>query len=271
MQDHAIFPIPYLSQMNRKIRIKHLLMYCVLANCVFITTSCHNQDHDKMLIAVAANAQYAFEEIIDSFEGRFGISCDLIVGSSGKISAQILEGAPFDIFVSADMKFPEKIFANGLAHDTPVIYGEGQIVLWSAGHQSIPSILDLNSSKINHIAIANPAIAPYGVAAVETLEYFELFDQVESKLVYGESIAQVNQFVLSQAVDFGFTAKAAVFSPKLSGVGTWVDVDENAFRPIKQGIVVLKNSQKIDQALTFKSFLTSDPAKRILVKHGYKI
>lgn len=243
--------------------------------CLFLT--CSEKDNQKLTIATAANMQFAIEALSKSFTTETGIECEIIIGSSGKLTTQIQQGAPFDVFVSADMKYPKKLYNSGLTIDAPEIYAYGNLVLWTASQNIrlsnfLSSISLLISDTINHIALANPKTAPYGVAAIEVLKYYKVFEKIERKLVYGESIAQTNQFITTQAAEVGFTAKSVVLSPKVKNNGQWISIDSDIYEPIAQGIVVLKQSEKrLLQSQIFYNFLFSAKAKGILNDFGYNV
>ena len=214
--------------------------------------------------------QFAINDLVDSFSETTGIECEIIISSSGKLTAQINEGAPFDVFVSANMKYPNDLYEKGLTLGKPKIYAHGKLVLWTMKNDLTPSIQQLENNQLKHIALANPKTAPYGNAAIEVLNHFQIFQKLAPKLVYGESIAQVNQFVNSQAADIGFTSKSVVLSPKMIGKGKWVEINESIYQPIAQGIVCVKNdSDKEILALKFSDFLFSQKGKEILNTFGY--
>ena len=233
--------------------------------------ACFEFRDDVLLIATAANVQFAMEEVIQTFTNKTGIECEMITGSSGKISAQIREGAPFDIFLSADIEYPKRIYREGFAWSPPVVYAEGKIVFWSLREEDSIDLNRLVNENIDYIAVANPKIAPYGAASLNILRFYNLLEIIEHKLVYGESIAQVNQFINSGAAYGGFTAKAAVMAPKMAGIGKWKEMDERAYDPIKQGAVVLRGTKVLNEARKFMEFLTSENAMTILLKYGYEI
>ena len=242
----------------------------IFVGMFFSLTACKNDGRDKLTIAVSANMQYAMEELVQSFTESSGIQCELIVGSSGKLTAQIVEGAPFDLFLSADMKYPEVIYEKGLAHKKPEVYAYGYLVFWSLDKGMELSAESLSGDKVNHIAIANPETAPYGAAALDLLRRMGIIDQVHEKLVYGESVSQTNQFILSGSVQVGITARSVVSSPAAQGKGHWTEADDRLYQPIAQGVVVLKNQEaRLRQALAFSEFLRSSAAKEILHKFGY--
>ena len=225
---------------------------------------------EKLTIAAAANMQFAMDSIVAAFSRETSIPCDVIIGSSGKLTAQITEGAPYDVFVSANMTYPNAIYKKGLALDTPVVYAYGRLVLWSLANGLVPSLEVLVKPEIEHIAIANPELAPYGIAAMQALKYYQLADKVEGKLVYGESIAQTNQFIVSRSADIGFTAMSVVLSPQMENSGKWVEIDRDAYQPIAQGIVLIQRKDSVKkEALEFYKFLLSPPAQKILSNFGY--
>ncbi len=253
-------------------KIKNLAIFLIFLCLSLLVLGCNQKNQKKITIATAANMQFAMEELITAFTEQTGIECDNIIGSSGKLTAQIREGAPFDIFVSADMKYPNEIYKNGLATGPPEIYAYGTLVLWTMDDSMSPSLKILADSKINHIAVANPKTAPYGVAALEVLKQYDLFPRLQDKLVYGESIAQTNQFIISRSAEIGFTAKSAVLSPQMSGKGKWVELQDSLYSRIDQGVVRIKHSAvENNNAIRFYNFLFSKDAKKILKNFGYLV
>jgi len=229
----------------------------------------------KLTVAAAANVQYVMNELVKDFESSTGIKADVILGSSGKLTAQIKESAPYDVFVSADMNYPRELYNSGFAIDSPKVYANGLLVLWTT-NTSIKPANDLRvliSDAVKKIAIANPETAPYGTASVEAMNYYKVYDKVKDKLVYGESISQTNQFIIAGAADIGFTAKSIVLSSEMKGKGTWADINPKSYNPIRQGAVILKhgNETNHDAAKKFYDYLFSQRAKNILTKYGYVI
>ena len=224
-------------------------------------------------VAVAANVQYAMHELKAEFVKETGIKLSVVIGSSGQLTAQIKEGAPYDVFISADMKYPNTLYKEGFAVDTPRIYASGTLVIWTMdkGIQFGKGLKILLDKKIKKIALANPRTAPYGVAAVNALKNLGVYEQVKYKLVYGESISPTNQFIVSKAVEAGFTAKSVVVSPRMKGKGTWKEIEPGLYDPIRQGCVILKHGYKNhkDASEKFYNFLFSNKAKVILSKFGY--
>ncbi len=222
-------------------------------------------------VAVAANAQFVMEEIQRAVEQDSGVRLELIVSSSGKLTAQIQNGAPFDVFLSADMQYPEALHKAGFSQSPPQVYAYGSLVIWTLEARTLDKNLQfLSQAAISKIAVANPRLAPYGEAAISALKHYRLYNSVKDKLVFGESIAQVNQYVISGAAPIGFTAKSVVLDPAMQGKGRWIEIDREAYQPIAQGAVLLKNA-KNPSAKKFYDFLFSNPAKAIFRKYGYLV
>ncbi|QJW89154.1 molybdate ABC transporter substrate-binding protein [Spirosoma taeanense] len=225
----------------------------------------------SLRVAVAANAQFVMESLKAAFQKQTGIRIESIVSSSGKLTTQIQQGAPYDVFLSADMDYPRTLHQQNLTTTAPVIYAYGSLVLWTLGNLPLSADLSvLQNPAVRHIAIANPATAPYGEAAVSLLKYRKLLDPVKPRLVYGESISQVNRYVLSGAAEVGITAKSVVQDPSLKGRGHWIDLPLPGYTPIAQGVVVLKRTNQAKAAGQFMQFLRSPAARRILQQYGYR-
>ena len=253
-----------LSQMYIRIFFLGFLM--------FVLHGCNSAKEKKLTIATAANMQFAMEELTQVFTQETGINCEVITGSSGKLTAQIKEGAPFDVFVSADMKYPEELFESKFTLDEPKIYAFGKLILLSMHEDLHPTLEELKAERIRHIAVANPKTAPYGVATMEVLTKYELQNSLKDKFVFGESVSQTNQFILSKVAEVGFTAKSVVMSKNMRGKGNWQEIDENLYTPIAQGIVILNNRDiKRNEAQKFQVFLFSEKGKEILNKFGYSV
>ena len=237
---------------------------------VLLLSTCQQKEPAQLTIATAANMQFAMEALVDAFSEEYGITCEIIMSSSGKLTAQIQQGAPFDVFVSADMKYPNQLHENGFTQTPPQIYAYGQLILWTRNEQLRPSIELLQQATFKHLALANPKTAPYGQAAMEVLQYFQLSEKLADQLVYGESIAQTNQFITSGAAELGFTAKSVVLAPKLKNKGNWIPLPTEAYQAIEQGVVLLKSDEKRKtRAQKFYHFLFSASAQEILSNFGY--
>jgi molybdate transport system substrate-binding protein len=249
------------------------LIRLFLLFAVLLFSGC-SKPSEKIIVATAANVQYVMKEIQQEFEKESGKQIQVVVGSSGKLTAQIREGAPFDIFVSADTKYPDEIFRNGGSDEQPKVYALGTLVLWS---NSIPdsalTLETLLTDRVKKIAIPNPETAPYGEAAMVVLKTKGLLEKVNNKIVYGESISQTAQYISSGAVEAGFNALSIVLSPEMKEKGHYVTVDSTLYKPIRQAALLLKHSEtspKKETAKKFYDFLFSQKAKEIFKKYGYK-
>ena len=227
---------------------------------------------ESLTIAVAANIQYPFQELKVIFQTQTGVIIKEVIGSSGKLTAQIEQGAPFDIFLSADTDHPKMLYDHGLAHNEPQIYAYGTLVLWTFKDLDLSKGIEvLRDPSLQRIAIPLPKTAPYGREAVNVLRYYGLVEDINKKLVYGESIAQVNWFVTTGASDIGFTSKSSVLSDHMQGQGKWGEIEGQAYSPIAQAAVILKYAEKhnLKAAQTFFEFLFSKEARDIYQKYGY--
>lgn len=234
-----------------------------------------SKENHSLAIATAANVQFAMKEIETAFEEEFNMDIIIIIGSSGKLTAQIQQGAPYDLLISANMKYPNNLFQNGYATTPPKIYALGGLVLWTMKTELTldEQLSILATPAIKKIAIANPKNAPYGEQALNAFEYFELNEAITSKLVYAESIAQTNQYILTKNCEVGITAKSVVNAPKMKNVGQWIEIPSIAYQPIAQGVVITKYGAKNnkDGAKKFYDFLFSPKAAHIFKKYGYTI
>ena len=226
-------------------------------------------------VATAANVQFAMEELVRAFEaGHPQIKVETVVSSSGKLTAQILEGAPYDLLVSANMKYPAYLLEQKAAFGEAKVYAYGTLVAWSLATTNVAvTPAYLLSDRVAKIAVPNPRNAPYGEQAISYLKYYGVYEQVAPKLVYGESVAQTNQYIISQAVDVGLTAKSVVLSPEMKGKGRWLELPDSSYAPIRQGVVITKHGQTVHsrESLAFYTFLFSESAREVFRNYGYKL
>lgn len=247
------------------------LLFSFFVISLFIACS---KPNDKVVVATAANVQFVMQELQKEFEKETDTRLEIVVGSSGKLTAQIRQGAPFDLFVSADRRYPQEIYDNGGSEATPKVYARGALVLWTSDSTVTPDLQILVNPAIKKIALANPETAPYGMAAVQLLEKVGLYEQVKSKLVYGESIAQTTQYIATGAADVGFTGLSVVLSPEMKGQGRYLKLDSTTYEPIDQAAVLLKHSDtspKREKSQEFYDFLYSEKAKVVFRKYGYSV
>ena len=224
-------------------------------------------------VAVAANVSYAMDPLLEEFaKTNPNTKVKITLGSSGKLTAQIKHGAPFDIFMSANMKYPEALYSDGVATTSPIVYAQGSLALLSASPKDFTKeIFLLKDTSIKRIAIANPKTAPYGIAAFEALKNANILGEVEHKFVYGESISQTLSYTMT-AADIGIIAKSSLYSPKMTHFqkgSHWIEIDSKLYTPINQGIVILKNGSAKGEARAFYEFMLSPKAKQILQDYGY--
>jgi len=227
----------------------------------------------EIRIAVAANVSYAIAPLIKAFNSDFPeTKVNVILGSSGKLTAQISHGAPFDLFLSANMKYPQALYRNGTALTKPVVYAQGSLALFSVKVRDFSKGLTMLKAKdICRIAVANPKTAPYGVAAEEALKHAGIYDTVKEKLIYGESISQTVSYAVT-ATDMGIIAKSSLFSPQMSRYRQgkqWADVNPEFYTPIDQGMVLLKHGKGNREVKAFYDFMMGKNAQKILQRFGY--
>jgi molybdate transport system substrate-binding protein len=243
------------------------ILYLELIALILLGQSAYSQ----ITVACAANMQYAMEEIKTAF-AKTGAEIKPIYGASGKFTSQIRNGAPFDVFVSADMDFPESLFVWGYAVEKPRVYAFGKLVIWSLKPGLVEKgVAGLSDPAIKTIALADPKRAPYGRETVRALKNAGVYDAVSSRLVFGESISQAAQYIVTGAADIGFTAKSIVLSPQMKDKGTWREVDSTLYNVIAQGVVMCRYGEdnNPESSRAFVSFLLGNESRDILKKFGY--
>lgn len=229
---------------------------------------------DTVNVAVAASAQYVFDDLKAEFKKESGHDLKSSINSSGQFATQIMSGAPYDVFLSADMEYPEKLYKEGYTGAPPKVYAYGALVVWTMKDLDLRTWQSpFANAALGKIAVANPQTAPYGRETMKALANAKLLESVKSKLVYGESIAQTNQYIYSGVADVGFTAKSIVLSAELKGKGKWIEVPKALYEPIAQGAVLLKHGQETNPkaARQFYDFLYSDKARAIFDRYGYML
>lgn len=229
----------------------------------------------EITVAAAADLQFAFQEVGTRFQHDHGSSVKLIFGSSGNFFAQIQNGAPFDLFFSADSDYPRKLDAAGLAEPGTIYeYAVGKIVLWTPED----SALDLNRGlavlldpSIKKIAIANPEHAPYGRAAVAALQHEKIYEKVENKFVLGENISQTASFVASGSADIGIVALSLAVAPSMKERGKYVEIPGEDYPPIRQAAVILASSKQKAAARQFLDYVKSPAVIELLKSYGFSL
>ena len=224
-------------------------------------------------IAVAANAQFVIKTLQADFKQKTGIVTEVVIGSSGKLTAQIKNGAPYDFFLSADMEFPENLFKSGQGLTKPKEYAAGSLIVCSTS-QNVKNWKSLVASNTIHkIAIGNPSLAPYGLAAEQALKHDQLWEKVKSKLVFAESISQVNIYLTTGNVALGFTSESLIYEYKGKNKLNWFRIDPSTYDRIRQGMIVLSYAKKgnFAKAMKFYNYLSSASAQKILQNNGYQV
>ena len=226
-------------------------------------------------VAAAADLKFAMAELASQFEKQSGAKLDITYGSSGNFLTQIENGAPIDLFFSADSEYPKKLEAAGLAEPgTLREYAVGHLVIWTPNDSGINAAKDgwksLLDQRVKKIAIANPEHAPYGRAAVAALKKAGIYQQVKDKLVYGENISQTAEFVQSGNAQAGIVALSLAVSPAMKNGNRW-EIPANNYPPIKQAVVLLEASSNKDAARGFLEFVSGPQGRQILERFGFTV
>lgn len=251
--------------MNRYAR--HCLM---LLAVVFLSAFCAAQ---SITVAAAADLQFAMPEIAAGFQKQTGKEIKLIYGSSGNFFQQIQNGAPFDMFFSANLDYPKQLESSGLiAPGSYYQYAKGKIVLWVANDSKInisPGLKSLLDPAVKKIAVANPQHAPYGQAAVSALQSEGIYDKVKDKIVTGENISQTASYVVSGAADAGVIALSLALSPNMKDKGRYVEIPSAEYPPINQACVILNSSKNKETAQQFLSYIKTKAVAETLQRYGF--
>ena len=226
-------------------------------------------------IAAASDLQAVLPTLVQRFESQSGIGARLTFGSSGNFFSQIQNGAPFDLFLSADVEYPRQLVSANLAlGDTLYEYASGRLVLWTRKDSGIDvqqGLRVLTDPHVRRIAIANPEHAPYGRAAVAALRHERLYETVQSKLVLGENISQAAQFVQSGNADVGILALSVALAPALKAGGTYAEIPSTMHPAIRQAAVVLRGAKNQKAARDFLAFLKQPDSMKLLADFGFAV
>jgi len=232
------------------------------------------QKHE-VRVAAAADLQFAMSDLVHQFEKATGDVLHATYGSSGNFFSQLQNGAPFDLFFSADIEYPRKLQTAGLVEPGSLFtYAVGRVVIWAppgskldVAKQNWDALLD---AKVSKIAIANPEHAPYGRAAVAAMQAAGIYEKVQAKLVFGENISQAAQFVQSGNAQAGIIALSLALSPAMKDGKRW-EIPFDSYPPIEQGVAMLKNASDKGAARAFLEFVKSEPGRTTLVKYGFTV
>jgi molybdate transport system substrate-binding protein len=228
------------------------------------------QATELVRIAAAADLRYALDEIIELYRSENPeANLQVVYGSSGKMTTQIINGAPYDLFFSADISFPEKLKDEGLTATEPAVYAIGRIVLWSNTLDAgALTLVDLASDLITRIAIAQPAHAPYGLRAQEAMQAAGVWEAVQRKLVFAENIAHAAQMTQSGAAQVGIIALSLARFPDLATHDHHL-IDDSLHNPLTQGFVVTRRGGNKPDALKFAEFMATEPAHAVMRRYGF--
>jgi molybdate transport system substrate-binding protein len=242
---------------------------------VFVLCAAGRAAADEITVAAAADLTFAFKDVGARFEKETGNTVKFSFGSSGNFLTQIQNGAPFDMFFSADISYPKKLEAAGLIEPGSLYqYATGEIVIWVPNASTLDlkqGLAVLTDSHINKIAIGNPEHAPYGRAAVAAMKHENVYDKVSGKLVMGENIAQAAQFVESGNADVGILALSLALSPNLKAKGRYVLIPATDYLPLEQAVVIIKSSQKKATAKQFLAFMKTPAIVSLMHDYGFTV
>lgn len=251
--------------------------WCALAACVLCGSCSAPPRQQKLTVAAAADLQFALPEVSRQFQAANpGVEVSAVYGSSGNFYSQIQNGAPFDVFLSADVAYPRKLAAEGaVAADSLFTYAAGRIAIWVPASSGVDvehlGIRALEDARVKHVAIANPQHAPYGRAAEAALRSLGVYEAVAPKLVMGENIAQALEFAQSGAADAGIVAVSLALAPSVRAQGRYWEIPQAAYPRIEQGGAILSRSRGSRPAAQFRAFLLGAAARRTLEQFGFSI
>lgn len=249
-----------------------MLRYCwigLLGVCCSLW-SCTVGGRRPLTVGVAASVYPAMQALQKIYTEQYGHSFDLKVHASGKLSAQIEQGLVLDLFLSADTTYPAYLYENGYGAAAPVVYAEGQLVLWVAKNGAAQQGWGaLRSPSIRRLALARPEVAPYGVLALQALQANDQYKSLAPRLVYGSSIAQVNQYIRTQSIDAALTARSSLYHAGIDSTYLWVVPNHR----LAQSMLLLQSDQRppTTAARQLYTFLQSKEAQRIFQAYGYAI
>ncbi|HET7209821.1 MAG TPA: molybdate ABC transporter substrate-binding protein [Terriglobales bacterium] len=242
---------------------------------LIFTLLSHVSAAQSLTVAAAADLQFAMQDIAAKFQQQTGKTVKVIYGSSGNFSQQIQNGAPFDLFFSANVDYPKQLERAGLVEPGSLYqYARGSIVLWVPNDSKLnvsSGLTILTLSEVKKIAIANPLHAPYGQAAVDAMQREGIYDRVKDKLVLGENISQTASFVVSGSADVGIVALSLALSPNMKDKGRYSEIPANEYPALEQACVILKSSKEKDIAQQFLSFMKTPAVGALLRNYGFDV
>ena len=259
-----------INKVNRTPAIRQLAFQMLLIAFLMMAGQ-SVQAEERITIAAAADLKFALDEIVVLFKRAHpSAQIETIYGSSGNFSTQIRQGAPYDLYFSADIAYPRALKAEGFGSSEVQTYGVGRIVLWSQSRDaSKMTLADLADPSILKIAIANPQHAPYGKRAEEALKTAGVWEKVEAKLVYGENIAQTAQYVQSGNAQVGVIALSLALSPELAKQGNYGLIPDKLHQPLEQGYIITKRAADNSLAREFARFIASKESRATMKRYGF--
>jgi molybdate transport system substrate-binding protein len=260
--------------MNRRSTNLSRLLVAVALFFIFTLTAgiCGAQE---ITVAAAADLQFVMQDVGARFQKETGKTVKLIYGSSGNFAQQLQNGAPFDMFFSANLDYPKRLEAGDLTEPGSFYqYAIGKIVIWVPNDSKLDIGLGLKAlldPAVKKIAIANPEHAPYGKAAVAAMQKKNIYDQVKDKFVLGENISQTATFVASGSADVGIVALSLALSPNMKDKGRFTEIPASDYPAIEQACVIMRSSKNKDVAQQFLKFIQSAPVKELFQKYGFAL
>jgi len=247
----------------------------LVALCFVLSLGASAHAAEEITIAAASDLNFAFKDLVGEYEKTTGNTVKLTLGSSGNFYAQLQNGAPFDLYFSADIGYPKKLEEAGVTVPGSLYrYALGRIVLWTGNQSKIDvakGIEVLAGPTIRKVAIANPKHAPYGRAAIAAMEHYQVYDLAKDKLILGENISQAAQFIESGACDIGIIALSLALAPTMKTAGEYWEIPAAAHPPIEQGAVILKSSKHQDAARQFLDFMKSAAGQEVMKRYGFTL
>lgn len=249
----------------------HIVVFLIFSFC--LSTIVRGQE---ITVAAAADLNAALRELTGNYSATSGVAVKLSFGASGNLFNQIQNGAPFDVFFSADEEYPKQLIENGVGEkDSLYRYAVGRIVLWVPADSKLDmegkGLQALLDPSVKKVAIANPQHAPYGRAAAAALRHAGIYDQIQGRLVLGENVSQAAQFVESGNAQAGIIALSHALAPAMKGKGKYWEVPVDFYPPLNQSAIVISRSQQKVEVGKFLKYLRKPEAVAILRKYGFTV
>jgi molybdate transport system substrate-binding protein len=259
--------------------LNHIKLFIVLVGALLASLGCGGagtapRGKGHVRVAAASDLNAALAALVARFGESHDVDVSVSYGSSGTFYTQLLNHAPFDLFLSADIDYPRRLAARGLTiPDGEFTYGVGRLVVWVRASSPVDPSRDglqsLTEAAVTHIAIANPEHAPYGRAAMAALHTAGILDRVRPKLVYGENVAQALQFVQSGAAEAGIVALSLALAPNLKDQGRWVELPLAAYPRMEQGGTILQWAADVESAKALRAFVLGADGRALLKQYGF--